>query len=131
MKGGKGKMRCRRLRGAGVRSRIGRAGAAASLLLGLLGVSPSLAEAPPRRQSVLIFYANETSQATARSENYANVLAVLRRTGGPQAEQTAASVLRDTERFPELVKRDLAELGSAAQRWKFDLVFVTTETAFE
>src|ERR1700716_581652 len=105
MRDGKGNMRCRRPRGAGVRGRIGRAGAVAGMLLGLLCAYPGLAEDPSRRQSVLIFYANETSQAAARSENYANVLAVLRLTGGPQAEQTAASVLRDAERFPELVKR--------------------------
>jgi hypothetical protein len=96
-----------------------------------MSVSPSLAVEPAQRQSVLIFYANETSQEAVRSENYANVLAVLRRTGGLEAERTAASVLRDAERFPELVKRDIADLVSAAQRWKFDLAVFTNEMAFD
>jgi hypothetical protein len=81
------------------------------------------------RHSVLIFYANETSAAAAHSENYAEVLAVLRRNGGAQAERAAASVLGDAERFPQLVKRDLDELQSAARRWKFDLAVFTNELA--
>jgi hypothetical protein len=109
---------------------MARAGAI-SFLLCLCCVSPGLALEPAQHQSVLIFYANETSQAAARSENYANVLAVLQRTGGAQAEQAAASVLRDAERFPQLVKRDVAELAAAARRWKFDLAVFTNEMAFE
>jgi hypothetical protein len=83
------------------------------------------------RHSILIFYANETSRAAAQSVNYAKVLAVLHRTGGPLAEQAAASILRDAERFPALVKRDSGDLLAAAQRWKFDLAVFTNEMALQ
>jgi hypothetical protein len=85
---------------------------------------------PAPRHAVLIFYANETSQAAAHSENYAKVLAVLRRAGGAQAEQASASIVRDAERFPALVQRDIGDLLAAAQRWKFDAAVFTNEMAF-
>jgi hypothetical protein len=131
MKIDKGDMRCGLPHATRARRPVGRTGALIGFLLCLLSISPGLALEPSQRQSVLIFYANETSQAAARSENYANVLAVLRRTGGLQAERAATSVLRDAERFPELVKRDLAELMSAAKHWKFDLAVFTNEMAFD
>src|SRR5262249_51794056 len=87
--------------------------------------------APAARQTILIYYANETSKAAVQSDNYRKVLAVLRNNGGPQAEPAAASISRDGERFPVFVRRDVNDLLDAARRWKFDLAVFTNEMAFE
>lgn len=97
----------------------------------LLADAGGSAGATASRQAVLIFYANETSQAAAHSENYAKVLGVLKRTGGAQADKATASILRDAERFPALVKRDIGDLLAAARRGKFDLAVFTNKMAFE
>jgi len=85
--------------------------------------------APPsvERRQVFVYYANETTPQQLRSQNYADVLAVLRTSANPRARDIARDIARDAERFPGFVERDKAALSAAARKIGFDLAIFTNE----
>lgn len=95
---------------------------AALLLLFLSTQSRATAD---ERQRLLVYYANETSAEAARSDNYAALLAILRKSANPAATRIAESVENDARKFSALAARDERDLLAAAARVGFDLAIFT------
>ena len=76
-----------------------------------------------QRQRVLVYYANETSQAAAESANYQALLATLSEARSEAGSMLAHWIESDSELFRKVVRRDEQDLFRAAREFGFDLAF--------
>ena len=83
------------------------------------------------RLPLLVYYGDETVSQASESENYAALLEVLRSSTSPRAGVVADNIVKDAERFPLLVKRDIEALKGQAERLGFDLAIFTNALAFD
>lgn len=90
---------------------------------------PALAATAAR--DVLIYYANETADRAARSDNYGRVLSALQRSPSPRAPALLASISEDARMLRAAVERDGAILRNVASRLGFDLAIFTNELALD
>ncbi len=95
----------------------------------LMSGAPARAN-PDERQRLLVYYANETAAEAARSDNYAALLAILRKSANPAALRIAQSVENDARKFAALAARDERDLLAAAARIGFDLAIFTNARTF-
>ena len=91
---------------------------------------PARANDAPRHR-LLLYYGDETSTQAIQSENYADLLSVLRSSSSPRAATVAASVVSDAANFPRLIQRDVEALQLQAKRLGFDLAIFTNALAFD
>jgi len=100
-------------------------------LLCALAFGAGEAAAKDARHPLLVYYGDETSAQAAQSENYAALLEVLRSSESPRASVVAENIVKDAEKFPLLVKRDIEALKAQAKRLGFDLAIFTNALAFD
>jgi hypothetical protein len=103
------------------------AGLAVVVLLVLVAVSTGTVP----RKPLLIYYANETSERAARSENYAALTALLKGSASPLAARIAASIAEDAQAFPLVVQQDVEHILAAATRLRFDVAVFTNALALD
>jgi hypothetical protein len=97
------------------------------LLCGLTHFSAAVAA--PR--TLVFYYANETSDAVARSENYRALFPLLDQVDTPAARDLTRTLRMDIEEFPAAVAAEVAALLSAAKRLRVDLVAFTNASALK
>jgi hypothetical protein len=102
----------------------------APLLCGL-GLFAGGMVAQEARHPLLVYYGDETSAQASQSENYAALLEVLRGSDNPRSAIVAESIVADAEKFPLLIRRDVAALKVQAKRLGFDLAIFTNALAFD
>lgn len=87
--------------------------------------------APPPRNLLLVYYANETSERVASSQTYAVLQAAIAKSTNPDARALGPILSRDAVAFPAAVQSDAAALTEAAVRLRFDLAIFTNALAYE
>ena len=90
--------------------------------------SPTTRAAESRRQ-LLVYYANETTEETARSDNYETLFRILRTSQNPMGNELADIIASDVRKFRAIVERDVQTLLASAPRIGFDVaIFTNTHT---
>jgi hypothetical protein len=93
----------------------------------LLGGPNTVNASRTPRHSVLIYYADETTEQAFKSLNYLSLLAALRSSDNPTARVVANELQTDSEQFPRLIRRDISDLTKVASTLGADL-FVFSNT---
>jgi len=72
--------------------------------------APAIRAAESRRQ-LLVYYANETTEETARSGNYETLFRILRASRNPMGNDLADIIASDVKKFRAVAERDVQDLA--------------------
>ncbi len=102
---------------------------AAVLVLNMAVSAAGPADGPER--TVIVYYANETTDRAYNSENYQKLFEILRESRNPNAKDIIAALTSEMHEFTTAVERDTEGLMRAAKTHNFDLVIFTNALALD